>query len=88
MRYNPRTDKALTIDEIAEQCMDAVKRSTPKPYDRVIKQLFLVSCGLGDLMDSKGRAPNYKLNHLQRMTLNLMKDLECKQGTDEFWFCY
>ena len=24
MRYNPRTDEALSIDEIAKQCMDAV----------------------------------------------------------------
>ena len=25
MRYNPRTDNALSIEEIAKQCMDAVK---------------------------------------------------------------
>ena len=31
MRYNPRTDNALTIDEIAKQCMDAViKATTPE----------------------------------------------------------
>ena len=31
MRYNPRTDNALTIEEIAKQCMDAViKATTPE----------------------------------------------------------
>ena len=31
MRYNPRTEQALTIDEIAKQCMDAViKATTPE----------------------------------------------------------
>ena len=31
MRYNPRTENALTIDEIAKQCMDAViKATTPE----------------------------------------------------------
>ncbi len=30
MRYNPRTDAALSIDEIAEQCRNAIlKASTP-----------------------------------------------------------
>ena len=33
MRYNPRTDEALTIDEIAKQCMDAVKANCPDPFD-------------------------------------------------------
>ena len=31
MRYNPRTEQALTIEEIAKQCMDAViKATTPE----------------------------------------------------------
>ena len=31
MRYNPRTDNALSMDEIAKQCMDAViKATTPE----------------------------------------------------------
>ena len=31
MRYNPRTDNALSIEEIAKQCMDAViKATTPE----------------------------------------------------------
>lgn len=33
MRYNPRTDNALSIDEIAKQCMDAVKANCPGPAD-------------------------------------------------------
>lgn len=32
MRYNPATDRALNIDEIAAQCKAAImKASTPKP---------------------------------------------------------
>ena len=32
MRYNPATDRALSIDEIAAQCKAAImKASTPKP---------------------------------------------------------
>jgi len=27
MRYNPRTDNALSMDEIAKQCMDAVREA-------------------------------------------------------------
>ena len=31
MRYNPRTDKAIDMDEIARQCMAAViKATTPE----------------------------------------------------------
>ena len=31
MRYNPRTDNALSMEEIAKQCMDAViKATTPE----------------------------------------------------------
>ena len=31
MRYNPRTDNAMDINEIAKQCMDAViKATTPE----------------------------------------------------------
>ena len=31
MRYNPSTDNALSIEEIAKQCMDAViKATTPE----------------------------------------------------------
>ena len=32
MRYNPRTDQAMDINEIARQCMDAVIAAT-KPRD-------------------------------------------------------
>ena len=88
MRYNPRTDEALTIDEIAKQCMNAVKRSTPNPYDEIVQRLFTLSAGLSDLMSSQGRAPNWKLDHLQSIAYQLMKSLEDKQGTDHYWFCY
>ena len=27
MRYNPRTDNALSMEEIAKQCMDAVREA-------------------------------------------------------------
>ena len=27
MRYNPRTEQALSIEEIAKQCMDAVREA-------------------------------------------------------------
>ena len=32
MRYNPRTDNAMDMDEIARQCMDAavIKATTPE----------------------------------------------------------
>ena len=33
MRYNPRTEQALTIDEIAEQCMNAVIAATGSSRD-------------------------------------------------------
>ena len=32
MRYNPATDRAISIDEIAAQCKDAImKANTPTP---------------------------------------------------------
>ena len=34
MRYNPRTEQALTIDEIAEQCMNAVIAATGSKFSR------------------------------------------------------
>ena len=84
MRYNPRTDEALSIDEIAKQCMDAVKRSTSNPYDDILEQLFKISHGLQHLMNSQGRAPNWKLGVLADMTYELVHQLETKQGTNEY----
>ena len=34
MRYNPRTDNALSIEEIAKQCMDAVIAATGSKFNR------------------------------------------------------
>ena len=34
MRYNPRTDNALSIEEIAKQCMDAVIKATTSEDSR------------------------------------------------------
>ncbi len=41
MRYNPATDRALTIDEIAEQCRRAIMKASapvtaPCSWDEVI----------------------------------------------------
>ena len=33
MRYNPRTDNAMDMDEIARQCMDAVIAATGSSRD-------------------------------------------------------
>jgi hypothetical protein len=40
MRYNPATDRAVSIDEIAAQCRAAIlKASAPEPtsYDQVLE---------------------------------------------------
>lgn len=34
MRYNPRTDQAIDIDVIAEQCMNAVIAATGTRFNR------------------------------------------------------
>jgi hypothetical protein len=40
MRYNPSTDRALSIDEIASQCKAAILKSAPAPapapHDEVV----------------------------------------------------
>jgi len=40
MRYNPATDRAVTIDEIAAQCRAAIMRANapaPCSYDEVLE---------------------------------------------------
>jgi hypothetical protein len=40
MRYNPATDRALSIDEIAAQCRAAIMKASapePTPYDQVLE---------------------------------------------------
>ena len=40
MRYNPRTDRALSIDEIAAQCRAAIMKADQQPapcaYDEIL----------------------------------------------------
>lgn len=42
MRYNPATDRAVTIDEIAEQCRNAIRkvdacRAIDAAYDEILE---------------------------------------------------
>ena len=39
MRYNPATDRAISIDEIAAQCRAAIMKAqepAPTPYDQIL----------------------------------------------------
>jgi hypothetical protein len=41
MRYNPRTDRALNIDEIAAQCRAAILKADERRYvDQVADRIY------------------------------------------------
>ena len=64
MRYNPRTDEALTIDEIAEQCMAAVRAQEPDLGELINECADILQDamkGLQRMYNKKGRASDSEI---------------------------
>jgi len=54
MRYNPATDRALNIDEIAAQCRNAILKAdrqyVEKVADRIYDEVLTFACWENDVL--------------------------------------